>query len=133
MQPTHMPHLTPPSNPGGHPFDDPSYVPTDDEKTWGLLAHGLTIMLGFLAPVLALAVKGNESKWVRAHAIEALNFHLLVFIVYMVGFVLSFVLVGLCILFPAMIAAIILAIVAGVSAFQGKPYRYPFSIRLIKE
>jgi uncharacterized Tic20 family protein len=133
MDPTYRPHLTPPANPRGHPFDDPSYVPTDDEKTWGLLAHGLSVFLGFLGPVLALAAKGNESKWVRAHAIEALNFHLLVFIVYTVSAILSVVVIGLCILIPAALAAVILAIIAGVTAFHGKPYRYPFNVRLIKD
>ena len=115
-----------PFAPGGAP-------PTDDEKTWALIAHAGAVFLGFLAPLIALLAKGNESKWVRAHAIEALNFHILMFIIYTVGAVLTVVVVGLCILLPAVIVATILSILAGVQAFQGKAYRYPFSLRLIKD
>ena len=116
-----------------HPFNLPGYRPSDDEKNWGLIAHVSAIVLGFIGPLIALAVKGNESKWVRAHAVEALNFHITLFIVYMVCIPLAFVLIGFCILIPAALASIILSILAGVKAFQGGAYRYPWALRLIKE
>lgn len=116
-----------------HPFNLPGYRPTDDEKTWGLIAHVSALVATFLGPLIALAVKGNESKWVRAHAIEALNFNITIFIGYMICTALTFVVIGLCLLIPLGMVAVILSIIAGVKAFQGGAYRYPFALRLIKE
>lgn len=130
MQEPNSPFAAPPTT---HPFDLPGYAPTDDEKTWALIAHAGAVFLGFLAPLIAMLAKGNDSKWVRAHAIESLNFNIMMFIVYTVSGVLSAVLIGLCVLIPALLAGTILAIVAGVQAFQGKAYRYPFAVRLIKD
>ena len=53
----------------------PGYA-NSDEKTWALIAHFGGIIVGFVAPLVALLVKGNESPTVRAHAIEALNFQI---------------------------------------------------------
>lgn len=110
-----------------------AYTPTEDEKIWALVAH-ITPVLGvsFLGPILALVVKGKDSAWVRAHAIESINFNLVCFVAMMVGAVLSIVAVGLCILFPVAIANFVLAIIAGVNAWQGKSYQYPFNVRLLK-
>jgi uncharacterized Tic20 family protein len=119
--------------PATHPFDLPGYTPTDDEKTWALISHAGAVFLGFLAPLIGLLAKGNDSKWVRAHAIESLNFNITMFIVYSVSGVLSMFLIGLCILVPALLAATVLSILAGVQSFNGKAYRYPFALRLIKD
>ncbi len=126
MPDTHVP-------PSQHPFDLPGYKPSDDEKTWALIAHVSALVAAFLGPIVALVAKGNESKWVRAHAIESLNFNLTLFIGYLVGTVLSVVAIGLCLLIPLAGIQVIFSIIAGVKAFQGQAYRYPFAIRLIKE
>ena len=110
-----------------------AYQPTEEEKIWGLVAHVSALAALFLGPLLALVVKGNESKWVKAHAIESLNFSITMLLGYMVCIALLLVVIGYCLIFPLAIAAIILHIVAGVAAFQGRSYRYPFAIRLIKE
>jgi hypothetical protein len=115
----------PVSSAADHPFNV-GYRPTDDEKTWGMIAHVSAIVATFLGPLITLAVKGNESKWVKAHAIESLNFSITLFIGYMVCLALVFVVVGFCLLFPLALAALILHIVAGVKAFQGGSYRYRF-------
>lgn len=109
------------------------YTPTEEERTWGLIAHSSAIFLSFLGPIIALLAKGNESKWVRAHAIEAINFNITLAIVYAVGTVLVMVVVGICILIPAGIASVILGVIAGVKAFQGHQYRYPLTLRLLKD
>jgi uncharacterized Tic20 family protein len=109
------------------------YTPTEDERTWGLIAHCSALLLSFIGPIIALVAKGNQSKWVRAQAIEALNFNITLAIVYAVGTVLTLAVVGICILIPAGLAGLVLSILAGVKAFQGQPYRYPFTLRLIKD
>ncbi|MFT3706113.1 MAG: DUF4870 domain-containing protein [Archangium sp.] len=115
-------------------FNLAGHAPTEEERIWSLVAH-LSPLLGFsfLGPIIVLLVKGRESKWVRAHAIESLNFNISCFVVLMVGFVLTMVFVGFCIVVAAATANVVLGIVASVAAWQGKPYRYPATIRLIKD
>ncbi len=55
------------------------YQPTQDEKTWAMIAHLSGIFSGFLIPLLLLLTKAKESAWVRKQTVEALNFHLVVF------------------------------------------------------
>ena len=43
---------------------------TKDEKTMAMLAHILGIF-GFLGPLIIYAIKGNESKFVAYHAMQA--------------------------------------------------------------
>lgn len=107
--------------------------PTDDEKLWGLLAHVLANVAMFLGPILALAIKGNQSPYVRRHSIEALNFNLTLFIGYALSGALAIVLVGFCTAGVLGVLQLVLSIIAGVAAFQGRDYRYPFVIRFIKE
>ena len=107
--------------------------PTSDERTWGLIAHLGALASLFLVPLLVLAAKGSESAWVKAHAIESLNFSITMTVGYGLCLALFCVKIGICLIFPLGIAALILHITAGVAAFQGRSYRYPFALRLIKE
>ena len=75
----------------------------------------------------------NESKYVRSHATEALNFSITLTIGYMISVPLTMVFIGLCTMTLTALAGIVLHVVAGVKAFQGGAYRYPFALRLIKE
>ena len=118
------------------PVEDPfstGYRPNDDEKTWGMIAHVSALVSLFLGPIIVLAAKGNTSKWVKAHAIEALNFSITIFIGYMICVPLMFVVIGMCLIVPLGLGALILHIIAGVGAFQGNSYRYPFAIRFLKD
>ncbi len=108
-------------------------TPTNDEKTWGLIAHISAMVSLFLGPLLVLLIKGNESRYVRAHAIEALNFSITLTIGYLVSFPLMMFFIGLCALPLLALSGLVLHVMAGVKAFQGGSYRYPLALRLIKE
>jgi uncharacterized Tic20 family protein len=108
---------------------DPGYVPTSDEKTMAVLSHVLCIVVWLFAPLIIYLVKKDESVYVRAHAKESLNFQITVFII---GFLLAISIIGLFLLWLLGLIATILIIVATIRASEGKLYRYPFSIRLIK-
>ena len=58
-------------------------APTENERTWGMLAHlsalaGLVVpLLGIvLGPLLVWLLRGDESEFVAGHAKEALNFNI---------------------------------------------------------
>jgi uncharacterized protein len=132
----------PPGPSGGYqpgPAAPPPGYPTSDDKTWALIAHfggalGMFVgggVLGFVAPLIAYAVKGQQSPTVRAHAIAALNFQILWSIIGLVGWILSCVTFGL-IAVAAMIVGIIFGIIAGLKANEGQLYQYPMSVSIVK-
>jgi uncharacterized Tic20 family protein len=68
---------------------------------------------------------------VRHHAVEALNFHITVWIASIVAGLSIFVLVGLVLLPVVLVVGAIFAIIAAVQSYQGVLYRYPLTIRLV--
>jgi uncharacterized Tic20 family protein len=116
--------------PPGH--QPPQPMRPDDERTWSLLAHIGTIVLGFIAPLVVLLVKGEQSPAVRANAIESLNFQITVTIGYVASSILMVVLIGFFTFFAIWVLAIVLAILATLAVSKGQPYKYPFALRLIK-
>jgi uncharacterized protein len=109
--------------------EQPSYTPTSEEKTAGMLAHLLTVISSFLAPLIIYLIKKDESEFVAAHAKESLNFQITVFLI---SFVLLITIIGILLLWLVGIITLVLVIVAALKASEGKLYRYPFCIRLIK-
>jgi uncharacterized Tic20 family protein len=110
----------------------PATPPTSDEKTLAVLAHVLTLVSSFIAPLIIYLIKKDESSYVAYHAKESLNFQITLFLAWIVCFILIFVVIGIFLLWALGIAALILVIVACIRASEGKLYKYPFCIRLIK-
>lgn len=107
----------------------PPYTPTTDEKNLALIAHIITVVSSFIAPLIIYLIKKDESAFVAEHAKESLNFQITVFIV---CFVLIISVIGLLVIWLVGILALVFVIVATIRASEGKLYRYPFSIRFIK-
>ncbi|MEU8817746.1 DUF4870 domain-containing protein [Actinoplanes sp. NPDC048796] len=115
-------------------------APTQDDRTWILVAHfggaagaflggGLS---GWIAPLISLLAKGNLSPSVRAESVKALNFQITWAIVTLIGWVTSCIVIGFIIIPVAALIAIIFGIIAGVKASNNEPYDYPMSLKLIK-
>jgi len=93
-----------------------------------------------IVPVVIWLLKKDQSAFISEHGKEAINFQINLsvwaVICFIVGFVLLFVIIGAFLLPLAFgvlgLAALILGIVAGVKAYEGNHYRYPFIIRLLK-
>ncbi len=107
--------------------------PTEEERLWALGTHLGAVFVSIFVPIVVLVVKGRESEWVRRHAIEALNFQIGMLVLTLISVALAFVAVGLCGIVAIAFGMPILAIVAGVKAWQGELFRYPLTLRLIKE
>jgi uncharacterized Tic20 family protein len=132
------PPLPPPPPPAGPGAPPPGYA-NNDEKTWALIAHFGGIIAGFIAPLVALLAKGNESPTVKAHATEALNFQITWGAIAILGWILgvcgSIIIVGavfFVVPFIAWAVIIIFSIIAGLKANEGQFYRYPATVRLVK-
>jgi uncharacterized Tic20 family protein len=109
---------------------------TPDEKTWGGAAHWSALVaslvaLAFLGPLIVLLVKGNESPYVRAQAVESLNFQITMAIAGIVSFILCFVLIGFVLLPIVGIWWLVFTIIGSVKSSNGEMYRYPATLRLV--
>src|SRR6266540_3235397 len=134
----------PPPPPGAYPAPGPVAPPpgyaSSEDKTWVLVAHfgGALGMFvsggtgGWVAPLIAMLVQGPKSPQVRAHAVGALNFQLLLSIIGIVGWSTVCIVIGFIIWPIVMILGIIFGIIAGLRANEGGFYQYPFNISLIK-
>ena len=108
---------------------EPVIVPTSDEKTMAILSHVLTVVAGFLAPLIIYLIKKDESTFVKEHAKESLNFQITAFII-MIG--LAITVIGILLIWVVGILALVFVILATIKASEGKLYKYPFNFRLIK-
>jgi uncharacterized protein len=134
----------PTSGPGGY-GPPPGYGPygapgapagyaDNDEKTWALIAHFGGIVVGFIAPLVALLAKGNESPAVRAHSVEALNFQITWGVATIVASILAVCSLGILFFLPMLtwVVVIVFSIIGGMKASEGVLYRYPMTFRLVK-
>ena len=109
--------------------NQPMVVPTSDEKTMAILSHALTLVVGFLAPLIIYLVKKDESEFVREHAKESLNFQITI---YIVMFGLFITIIGILLIWLVGLLALAFVIIASIKSGEGKMYKYPFTLRLIK-
>lgn len=109
--------------------EQPVSPPTSEERNMALLSHVLALIVWFIAPLVIYLVKKDESRFVAEHAKEALNFQISMTIIAIVLFIS---IIGILLLWVLGIVCTVLIIVATIKASEGKMYRYPFTIRLIK-
>ena len=124
MDPTHTASVPPP----------PPAGVSQEDKTLAMLTHLSGIILSFIVPLIIwLTNKDKADKgFLNDQAKEALNFQITLLIIYVVGTVLTVILIGALINLVAWLACIILSILAALKANEGVAYRYPFALRLIK-
>ncbi|HEX2375144.1 MAG TPA: DUF4870 domain-containing protein [Actinomycetota bacterium] len=121
--------------PGGPPGQRP--LPPDQERLWAMLAHLLSfvaayLFLGFVAPLVVMLVFGPRSAYVRAHAVESLNFNLSWLLYAIVAVVLIVIGIGILILLALGIAYVVLIVIASIRANNGEFFRYPLTIRFVR-
>jgi uncharacterized Tic20 family protein len=109
----------------------PAQSVEENERLLAILSHILTLIAGFLAPLVIYLVKKDESAFVREHAKESLNFQLTLLLAYLVCFILIIVLIGILGFVVVGVAQLVLVIVATIRAADNQLYRYPFTIRFI--
>jgi len=110
-----------------------------DVRTWNVLCHA-TALAGFfvpwaghiLGPLIVWLAKRSDSPEIDEYGKESLNFQISMLIYNVIAGVLCLVLIGFVILAILHILNLVLVIVASIQTSEGKFYRYPMTIRLIK-
>jgi uncharacterized Tic20 family protein len=132
--------------PGGTPGTPIAYesgalppVETNPEaRQWGMFAHiaslaGFIIPFGnFVGPLVVWLMKKDQMPFVNDQGKESMNFQITVLIAAIIAGATICIGIGFILLPIVGIAAAIMAILAGIKANEGIPYRYPFTLRLIK-
>lgn len=151
--PTADPSGAPP--PQASPVPDPNAPPqqpaltggvSSEERTWAMIAH-LSALAGWLTggigniagPLIVWLVKKDTMPFAASEAKEALNFNiswLLWFLILCAVTVpLMLLFIGL-LLIPVLIIGPVIwtvfCIVGGIRANEGRPYRYPLTVRFIQ-
>jgi len=101
---------------------------TDEAKRIAMFCHLLGI-IGVLGPLVMWVLGKDKDQFIDQQGKEALNFQLTVLIC--LG-VLFYSVVGMPFIPALIIVNVILVVLAGIKASDGKPYRYPVALRLIK-
>jgi hypothetical protein len=122
---------------------------TSDERDWAMWAHlcGLSWVFagsgllflpfgGFalftiLGPLVIWRSKRETMPFAAAQAKESLNFQITVWLLGVVSWVLALVLIGFLFLAIIGIVNVVLVVIAAIQVRDGKPYRYPFCLRLV--
>ena len=97
-----------------------------------MLAHLLGIVSGFVGALIIWLIKKDQSAYVDEQGKEALNFQITMLIAFVGAWILMFILIGMLLMPLLLIANLVFCILAAVAASNGKSYRYPVAIRLLK-
>ena len=111
---------------------------TKEDRTWGMAVH-LSAFAGhvfpfahIIAPLVIWLLKRETSAFVDDQGKEAVNAQISVTLYGAAAVILCFLLIGFPLVAGLYVANFVLVIVAAIAANEGKAYRYPFILRLVK-
>lgn len=116
----------------------PDHYVRSDERTWSVVVHlsalcALFLPFGhLLGPLVVWLIKRGEMPMVDRNGKEALNFQITVTLASFVCGLLTFIGIGLILLFVLLVADAVLVIMAAVKTSRGEAFSYPFTWRLIR-
>ena len=107
---------------------------SQDDRTIAMLTHLSGIILSFIVPLIVWLINKDkpEKGFLVDQSKEALNFQITLLFGFIIGTILTVILIGALLNLILWIVCIIFSIIAGLAANRGEAYRYPFAIRLIK-
>lgn len=115
----------------------------ENERTPAVITHILGILTLFVGPlVMYFAFRKKASPWLRDHLDEAVNYHILVLVAFILLIVLAVVFTTfglatvsllLAVLALAIFAlSLVFGVVATVKAARGKAYHFPLDLKIVK-
>jgi len=123
---------------------------SSEERNWSMAAHlcgllwiaggtgliffpfGGLALFSILGPLIIWKTKGQSMPFAAEQAKESLNFQITVFLLGLLFALLILALIGFALLWILGVANLVLVIIAAIQVSDGKPYRYPFCLRLVK-
>jgi uncharacterized Tic20 family protein len=122
--------------PASKKFKDASDVIVGNADNWGMFIH-LSQYLGYLIPVLGLAVPivlwqmKREDPVVDRHGRIVVNWIITELILLLIGFLLSFIIIGIPLLWLLGICMAVFPAIGAVQAYRGEAWDYPATIHFL--
>ncbi len=119
-----------------------SYASADD-RLWAMLAHLSAVIaaiasvgwLTILGPLAVWLLRKDSSPFVRNSAAGAVNFTLTMWLVSLIGWILTLTVVlsfiGIPIIIIGSAGSIVLGIFGALKAWKGESYTYPWQVRVL--
>jgi uncharacterized Tic20 family protein len=104
---------------------------SSDSRNVAVLVWVGTIFFGFIPGLIVYLIKKDDA-YVLDQSKEALNWAITALIGWFAGVILTFILIGVLVFVVVGLSHLIFCIMGAVAASNGKTYRVPFAIRLIK-
>ena len=107
-------------------------------RQWAMFCHfsaflGLLFPFGnLIGPLIIWQLKKDLHPFIDDQGKEALNFQISVALGALLCILLMVVVIGLPLLALLSVAAVVLVVIAGIKANEGRLYRYPFAWRLLR-
>lgn len=112
-----------------NPYASNEPMSPQTEKAWAIAAHLLAIPFEFFAPLIGYLVFNGKGPFISHHVRESLNFGITMLILVVI---LAISIVGWLLLWLPPIIWTIFRIIAALKTAQGEFYRYPLTLRLVK-
>ena len=117
-----------------------SVGPSKVERQWAMGCHliglcGVVVPFpaaGLIGTLVLWLIKREDGAFIDDQGKESLNFQISLLIYAFVCLLLTFIGIGLLLLFPLVIFGFVCIIMATIKASEGSAFRYPVCIRLIK-
>jgi uncharacterized Tic20 family protein len=120
-------------------MEDPvNQHPDKETNNWSLILH-LSVLSGFVVPILGLAVpiaifllKKDELPGLVPHAHVVFNWIISVLIYAVISSILILIGIGILLLIALWILSLVFPIIGAIKASEGEVWPYPLSIRFFK-
>jgi len=107
-------------------------VSPSDARMWSLFAHLGGIFFFFVPSLIIYVIYKDRDPFIRRHALQALNFQIIVAIAFMISWILTMVFFVFFFLWPAVwICMVIFSIIAAMAANKGEEYTYPMIPQMV--
>jgi uncharacterized Tic20 family protein len=123
-------------------MDAPTPAVPRHDRLWAALAHFSALAMYFtgvghvIGPMIIWLWKRDTDPFVASEAREAMNFNISITIYGVVAFLLCLTIVGIVIGYPILLILhtfqVACIIIGGLTAADGRPFRYPLNLRLVK-
>ena len=137
-QPPPQPYTTPPPPPPPTSEPGPAYgaqaqapVSPSDARMWSLFAHIGGLLTTFIAPLVIFLIYKDRDPYIRRHAVQALNFQIIIAIGYFLSSLLMVVVIGFLTYPLFFILSLVLSIMAAMAANKGEEYTYPMVPKMV--
>jgi uncharacterized Tic20 family protein len=98
---------------------------------WAMFAQIGGILFSFVGPLVVYLMYKDRDPFVRRHAVQSLNFQIILAIAYFASFILTFLIIGFVTWAAAAVCGLVFPIMAAIAANKGEEYTYPYIPQMV--